>query len=90
MDYKGEITPITKAIKDNVLKISRDLNKNGLRVIAVCKKDDETERTDFEVSDEKEMTLIGFIGFLDPPKESAKESIKGSKESTYTCYGAYR
>lgn len=81
VDYKGEITPITKAIKDNVLKISRDLNKNGLRVIAVCKKDDETERTDFEVSDEKEMTLIGFIGFLDPPKESAKESIKGLRKA---------
>ena len=28
------------------------------------------------MSDEKEMTLLGFVGFLDPPKESAKESIQ--------------
>ena len=30
----------------------------------------------FSIKDEKNMVLLGFIGFLDPPKESAKESIK--------------
>ena len=36
VDYKGEVSPITKQIKDNIKKISKDLNKDGLRVIAVC------------------------------------------------------
>ena len=76
VEYNGEILPIKKDIKDNVKKISKSLNEQGLRVVAVCKKDEIGEATHFTVSDEKNMTLIGFIGFLDPPKETAKESIE--------------
>ena len=53
-----------------------ELNENGLRVVAVCQKNDITDIEHFAVSDEKNMILLGFIGFLDPPKESAKESIE--------------
>lgn len=81
VDYKGQISPITKEIKENILRISKALNKEGLRVIAVCQKNDQTDKIDFEVSDEKDMILLGFIGFLDPPKESAKISIERLNES---------
>lgn len=76
VDYKSEVFPITKEIKDNIKKISKNLNKDGLRVIAVCQKNDIKEFTNFDVSVEKNMVLMGFIGFLDPPKESAKNSIQ--------------
>lgn len=76
VDYKGEVSPITKEIKDNIKKISKNLNKDGLRVIAVCQKNDITDISNFSVNDEKNMVLLGFIGFLDPPKESAKSSIE--------------
>ena len=76
VDYKGQVNKITKEIKDNIKKISKQLNKEGLRVVAVCQKNDMENKSTFEVSDEKNMILLGFIGFLDPPKESAKESIK--------------
>ena len=76
VDYKGQVSKITKEIKDNIKKISKQLNKDGLRVVAVCQKNDIENKSNFEVSDEKNMILLGFIGFLDPPKESAKESIK--------------
>lgn len=76
VDYKGQVSKITKEIKDNIKKISKQLNKEGLRVVAVCQKNDMENKTNFEVSDEKNMILLGFIGFLDPPKETAKESIK--------------
>ena len=76
IDYKGQVSKITKEIKDNIKKISKQLNKEGLRVVAVCQKNDMENKSTFEVSDEKNMILLGFIGFLDPPKESAKESIK--------------
>ena len=76
VDYKGNVQPITKEIKDNVKRISKELNKDGLRVIAVCQKNDIGNITDFNVEDEKNMVLLGFIGFLDPPKESAKRSIE--------------
>ena len=74
-DYKGQVNPISKEIKENILKISKRLNEEGLRVVAVCQKNDIVNIDNFDVSDEKNMVLLGFIGFLDPPKESAKESI---------------
>ena len=75
-DYKGTVSKITKDIKDNIKKISKDLNKDGLRVVAVCQKNDVRKDSVFDVSSEKDMVLIGFIGFLDPPKESAKIAIE--------------
>ena len=76
IDYKGEVSPITKEIKSNIEKIAKELNEEGLRVVAVCQKNDIENIEKFDVVDEKNMVLMGFIGFLDPPKESAKESIE--------------
>ncbi len=75
VDYKGEVSTLTKEIKDNIKKISTNLNKDGLRVVAVCQKNNINDVTSFDVNSEKNMVLIGFIGFLDPPKESAKIAI---------------
>ncbi len=76
VDFKGEVFPITGEIKDNIRRISKKMNQEGLRVIAVCQKNDINSVETFDVSVEKNMILIGFIGFLDPPKESAKSSIE--------------
>ena len=73
VDFQGSVSPITNAIKENIKKIAKDLNKQGLRVVAVCQKNDLDKTSGFGVSDEKNMVLIGF---LDPPKESAKSSIE--------------
>ena len=75
VDYRGTVSSLTKEIKENINKIAKQLNRDGLRVVAVCQKNDITNISDFDVKDEKNMILLGFIGFLDPPKESAKESI---------------
>lgn len=76
VDYKGTVSPITKEIKDNIKKISKSLNQDGLRVVAVCQKNDISSNTDFNINSEKNMVLLGFIGFLDPPKESSKIAIE--------------
>lgn len=76
VDYKGQVSNITKDMKENIRKISKKLNEEGLRVVAVCQKNDIIGITHFDISDEKNMVLLGFIGFLDPPKESAKQSIE--------------
>ena len=76
VDYKRNVESITDEIKENILKISKQMNKEGLRVVAICQKNDIQNIEKFEISDESNMVLLGFIGFLDPPKESAKESIK--------------
>lgn len=75
VDYKGEVSKLTKDIKENIIKITKSLNKEGLRIVAICQKNDILNIENFSISDESNMILLGFIGFLDPPKESAKESI---------------
>ena len=81
VEYKGNVSPLTKEIKENIQRISKNLNKDGLRVIAICKKYSTVPGYDFEIKDEKNMILIGFIGFLDPPKESAKEAVEKMNKS---------
>ena len=81
VDYKGQVSNLTKDIKDNIKRIAKKLNEDGLRVIAVCKKNNVENIEHFDVSDEKNMVLIGFIGFLDPPKESAKIAIEKLNKS---------
>lgn len=76
VDYKGEVFPINNKIKEKIKDISKNLNKDGFRVIAVCQKNNIRDTNIFDVADEKEMVLLGFIGFLDPPKESAKSAIE--------------
>ena len=76
VDYKGQVSNITKEIKENIRKINKKLNEDGLRVVAICQKNDINNIQNFDVSDESNMVLLGFIGFLDPPKESAKVSIE--------------
>jgi len=75
VECDGKVSDISEAIKTNVKNIAEELNKEGMRVIAVCKKIDIYRIKNFEVKDESDMILLGFIGFLDPPKESAKASI---------------
>jgi Mg2+-importing ATPase len=48
--------------------------EEGFRVIAVAEK--HTEKDRIIVADEKELTLMGFLLFLDPPKKTAKNSLK--------------
>ena len=71
IDYNHEIIPITKEIKNNIREIANRLNEDGLRVVAVCQKKNVDNIETLRVEDEKQMSLVGFIGFLDPPKESA-------------------
>lgn len=76
-EYKGQTEKLTNEKIGNMRKICKDLNEEGFRVVAICKKIITNNKKDFNSSDEKDMTLLGFIGFLDPPKESAKEAIEG-------------
>jgi P-type Mg2+ transporter len=77
IEYNGEIQLIDDNLRNKIRKIAKDLNAKGLRVIAVAKKNEGVSDTlSFGVKDESEMILVGFVSFLDPPKESAKEAIR--------------
>ena len=75
-EYKGQMEKLTNEKIENMRKICKNLNEEGFRVVAICKKIITNNKKDFNSTDEKDMTLLGFIGFLDPPKESAKEAIE--------------
>jgi len=51
------------------------LNSDGFRVVAVAYKEMDATKTTYSIADEAGLTLLGYIAFLDPPKESAREAI---------------
>lgn len=51
------------------------LNADGFRVVAVAYKEMPPEQNVYAIKDENELTLLGYIAFLDPPKDSAAQAI---------------
>lgn len=70
------VIPMDEKMREIVLNTSRKLNEDGLRVLLVAIKEFDDRALTYSVEDEKDMTLTGFIGFLDPAKPSAKASIE--------------
>ncbi|MHC6200384.1 magnesium-translocating P-type ATPase [Elizabethkingia miricola] len=71
------IVPLDEAMKQKILKMSEKLNAEGLRVLLVAIREFEGNHPlNYSVADENNLTLTGFIGFLDPAKPSAEPSIK--------------
>ena len=58
-----------------------DLSAEGYRVLAVAYKKVKEERTTYSINNESDMVFLGFVAFLDPPKETAKESIELFKKN---------
>jgi Mg2+-importing ATPase len=56
------------------------LNSDGFRVVAVAYKELGNPKAAYSVADECDLTLLGYIAFLDPPKESAGAAIAGLAE----------
>jgi len=80
VEYKGKLEPISDEIKDEILSTVNRLNEDGMRTIAVAHKHDVQPGELFSVKDEKDMILIGYLAFLDPPKETAAAAIKALNE----------
>ena len=76
----GKLCPLTDHVRGLVLAKSGELNGNGMRVIAVAQKTNPSPVGQFSVEDEKDMVLMGFLAFLDPPKETTAGAIKALQE----------
>lgn len=68
-----DIRELTQTEKDRLIQVAKDMNADGLRVVAVAYK--YTDLNEFKKSDETDMVLAGYVAFLDPPKESAAKAI---------------
>jgi len=73
----GELDePMTDELLARILAVTGELNQDGLRVVAVAVKELPPAKADYRVPDEAALTLIGYVAFLDPPKETAAVALK--------------
>lgn len=79
-EYNGEIRELTVDLKKNILKTVDKLNDDGFRVLAIAQKSNPSPVGAFSTADECDMVLIGYLAFLDPPKESTAEAIMALKK----------
>ena len=75
-EYEGKVEPLTDQMRNKILTKVEELNESGMRVIAVAQKTNPSPEGAFSVADEADMVLIGYLAFLDPPKETAAAAIK--------------
>lgn len=74
--YEGQTYPLDASMQERLQKVTRELNEDGLRVVAVAMKELPPDQVTYSKADEAGLTLIGYIAFLDPPKESTAPALK--------------
>ena len=71
---------LTDELLTRIRSVTDGLNKEGLRVVAVAIKELPPAKEIYGVADEAQLTLVGYVTFLDPPKESAAPALKALAE----------
>lgn len=75
-ELDGKTIPLTDELRKQMRKVNIQMNKKGMRVLTVAIKRDAHTAATYSIEDEQDMILIGFVGFLDPAKASAKSAIQ--------------
>ncbi|MEA4960290.1 cation-translocating P-type ATPase [Lutispora sp.] len=78
----GKVVPLTEEMKDSYLKAAEEMSDDALRVLGAAFKD--TDRIIAPEEMEKDLTVIGFVGMIDPPRMEVKDSIKDAKQAGIT------
>ncbi len=81
VEIDGKVLPMLPEYKEKAKKMVSDLNGQGFRVVALSYKEmpDAPDEPVYEVKDESELVLLGFLCFLDPPKASASVALERLK-----------
>lgn len=80
VEYNGEIKELTKEMSDKAQEKAKEFATQGMQVIALSSKKEYRGANVFNIEDEKEMTFIGFVAFLDPPKKDVKNTLNKLKK----------
>jgi len=80
VQVEDQIVPLTDEMRAQIADRAASLNEDGLRILLVAYKFEEPHQRAYSVADEQDLTLVGFIGFLDPEKESAGPAIAALQE----------
>lgn len=80
---QGKHLTLNAARREQLLALAESYNKEGFRVLAIGKKyiPEGEQKAQYAVADETELTLYGFLTFLDPPKDSAAQAIAALSEN---------
>ncbi len=78
---EDEVYPLINMIHDDLYEEVESLNNNGYRVLAIAYREYPSSKNVFKVEDEKDLILLGYIAFFDPPKDSAAQAIKSLQET---------
>ena len=76
--YNGDIVPLDDTMLRRIKRVTDNLNRQGLRVVAVASKFLPAREGDYQRIDESDLILEGYIAFLDPPKETTAPALKAS------------
>ncbi len=79
-EYDNRIEPLTEALKEKIRHTIDTLHDKGFRVLAIAQKSNPSPVGAFGVKDECDMVLMGYLAFLDPPKETTAAAIKTLKK----------
>ncbi|MCL1837545.1 MAG: magnesium-translocating P-type ATPase, partial [Treponema sp.] len=79
-EYQGKTQLLSGELREHIMTNCRNLNEKGMRVLGLAQKVDNLPAGALSPADENEMTFIGYLAFLDPPKESAGAAIKALGE----------
>lgn len=60
---------------ENLKAMTTSLNNDGFRLLAIAYKELPDNLDKYDINTEQDLTLIGFVAFLDPPKETVSEAI---------------
>ncbi|EOJ0051915.1 magnesium-translocating P-type ATPase [Enterobacter hormaechei] len=82
--HNGEIVPLDETMLRRIKRVTDNLNRQGLRVVAVASKFLPAREGDYQRIDESDLILEGYIAFLDPPKETTAPALKALKASGIT------
>jgi Mg2+-importing ATPase len=75
------VSDLTEVTLRRMAEKYHDLSSEGLRVLGVSYKKIREDKRVYNVGDESGMVFLGFIAFMDPPKETAKDSLRLLKEA---------
>lgn len=74
---KGGVSePFTTEWHTRAIGVYETLSRDGFRVLAVASKEITNEKSIYSPADETDLTLHGFVAFIDPPKETVPESLR--------------
>lgn len=73
--YKDQIIELDEKLIKQIEVNANNLSNVGMQVIALAEKKEYPGAENFNSQSETEMTFVGYVAFLDPPKKGVKETI---------------